>query len=73
MTDVKELDSNPWVGKDVKKVYGNPGESIEAIFANGKVLVTRTCLDTLLKGCMEGVMIEERGKTGNRWLLEFID
>jgi hypothetical protein len=30
-------------------------------------------LDTLLKGCMEGVIIEERGKTGNRWLLEFID
>ena len=73
MTNVRELNRNPWVGKDVKKVYGNPDESIDAIFANGKVLVTKTCLDKLVKGCMEGVMIEERGKTGNRWLLAFID
>ena len=58
---------------DIKKVYSNREESILAIFANGKVLVTKTCLDKLLKGCMEGVMIEERGKTGNRWYLEFMD
>jgi hypothetical protein len=69
----KELPSNPWAGKDVKKVYDNPDESIDAIFINGKVLVTKACLDTLRKGCMEGVMVEERGKTGDRWFLEFID
>ena len=58
---------------DIKKVYGNHDESIKAIFANGKVLVTRACLDKLREGCMEDVTVEERGQTGNRWLVEFVD
>lgn len=58
---------------NVKRVYGKPDDAMWAMFTNGEVLVTKACLDTLLEGCMEGIMIEERGNTGNRWYLEFVD
>ena len=58
---------------DIKKVYGNHDESIKAIFANGKVLVTRACLDKLREGCREDVTVEARGQPGPRWLGEVVE